>query len=239
MSVLSDSQILSELGHNVVIEPFIKEHLSSNSHDVTLGEWYYHPAPSWATGGDRGRPQFFCIDNPEHIAQYWGLSPENEDVDDKGCKTYGAKRAHLVTTKDEAIMYGVEVGDKIIVIEPGVTILSNTEEFIGGRGNITTQMHARSSTGRSCISVCMCAGLGDVGFCNRYCMEIKNHGLETVVLKTGLMIAQISFHYCGPVLNPYTNKGQYQTTDDIEVLKATWSPTMMIPSSAIKLMSEF
>ena len=41
MAVLSDNDILRELGSNVVITPFNKGNLGNCSYDVTLGEHYY------------------------------------------------------------------------------------------------------------------------------------------------------------------------------------------------------
>lgn len=55
------------------------------------------------------------------------------------------------------------IEDLIIWVAPGETILGHTEEFIGGRHNVTTMMKARSSMGRNFIEVCKCAGWGDVG----------------------------------------------------------------------------
>jgi hypothetical protein len=40
----------------------------------------------------------------------------------------------------------------------GKTILGHTNEFLGGRGSVTTMMKARSSMGRNFIEVCKCAG---------------------------------------------------------------------------------
>src|SRR5205085_2036058 len=51
-----------------------------------------------------------------------------------------------------------------IVVKPGTTILAHTQEVIGATNGITTTMHARSSIGRSSLSVCKCAGVGDVGY---------------------------------------------------------------------------
>ena len=43
-------------------------------------------------------------------------------------------------------------------------------------------MQARSSLGRSYIEVCKCAGMGDVGFCNRWTMEITNNSRSQRIL---------------------------------------------------------
>jgi dCTP deaminase len=86
--------------------------------------------------------------------------------------------------------------DHIIFLGPGETILGHTNgqshcirtlctrpsssvcgwwlEFLGGRHTVTTMMKARSSLGRNFIEVCKCAGWGDIGYINRWTMEITS-----------------------------------------------------------------
>lgn len=107
----------------------------------------------------------------------------------------------------------------LIVVKPGTTILAHTQEVIGGRNGITTQMHARSSIGRSGLSVCKCAGVGDVGYIARWTMEISNHTTCTVKIPVGLRICQIKFDYVGETLQEYHGKyGQQE-----------WTPYDMLP----------
>ncbi len=109
--------------------------------------------------------------------------------------------------------------DKIVIC-PGETILAHTQEIVGGQNNIATKMNARSSLGRLGISVCKCAGFGDVGFINKWTMEITNHSPSTsIILYVGMRIAQISFFRTGKVLREY--KGKYGQEE--------WTPEDMIP----------
>jgi dCTP deaminase len=85
----------------------------------------------------------------------------------------------------------------IIAVRPGDTILAHTIEVVGGRNGYTTSMRARSSIGRSCMSVCKCAGVGDVGYIARWTMEITNHSHATIELPVGLRVAQILFFEVG------------------------------------------
>src|SRR5205823_5202174 len=106
--------------------------------------------------------------------------------------------------------------DRIIILEPGETILGHTIEFIGGNDNrITTKMHARSSLGRSYIEVCKCAGMGDIGFCNRWTMEITNNSRsQRIPLVVGMRIAQLSFYETeGVAGSTYRDGGKYQTNE--------------------------
>ncbi|MGH2442489.1 MAG: dCTP deaminase [Chloroflexota bacterium] len=107
-----------------------------------------------------------------------------------------------------------------ILIKPGTTILAHTQEVVGARNGITTTMHARSSIGRSGLSVCKCAGVGDVGYISRWTMEISNHTTCSIVLPVGIRICQIKFDYVGETLREYQGKyGQ----------EGEWTPYDMLP----------
>ncbi len=107
-----------------------------------------------------------------------------------------------------------------IAVRPGDTILAHTLEVVGGRNGFTTSMRARSSIGRSCMSVCKCAGVGDVGYIARWTMEITNHSHATIILPVGLRVAQILFYEVGQTDREYAGKyGQ----------AAEWSPYEMLP----------
>lgn len=110
--------------------------------------------------------------------------------------------------------------DGVISIRPGDTILAHTEEVVGGRNGFTTSMRARSSIGRSCLSVCKCAGVGDVGYISRWTMEISNHSHAMAVLPVGLRVAQILFYQVGETLHQY--QGKYGSWNE-------WSPKDMLP----------
>jgi dCTP deaminase len=135
-----------------------------------------------------------------------------------------SKYAELVdfTEEDQAVAFW---GDPVrargsIVVKPGTTILAHTQEVIGATNGITTTMHARSSIGRSGLSVCKCAGVGDVGYVARWTMEISNHSMCSIVLPLGLRICQIKFDFVGETLKEYD--GKYGQQDE-------WTPYDMLP----------
>mgnify|MGYP003393516281 FL=1 len=207
---LSDKEILRQkkLG-NIIIEPFNQRNLATSSYDVRLGEWYF-----------REQRQNFDIYNMYAKSQtdkVWGTRPHKADLAKNALKDFNFE--------------GVKPTDKIILIAPGETILAHTEEFIGGKKEITTKMQARSSMGRNFIEVCKCAGWGDVGYTNRWTMEITNNSrFYTIPLVVGRRIAQIVFFHVGPVLKKdYTKAGKYQSTTDIKKMKREWSPLSMLP----------
>jgi len=201
--VLCDRQIEQELNEgNIVIEPFHPEQVSNCSYDVRLGEFYY--------ANDKP-PACYNPWSLEHTHRYWGK----------------AKQAQVAGTEDAAAL-GLRAGDRYIRLKPGQSILAHTQEFIGGKGFITTMMKARSSAGRSNVTVCKCAGWGDIGYCNRWTMEVTNGCTCDVILPVGARIAQIVFFYSSTPNKPYVGKyqGHYQGLD--ELIRA-WTPESMLP----------
>jgi dCTP deaminase len=211
---LSDTKILEHMkAGTIVVEPFVRENLATSSYDVTLGEWYFREK----------RPEayktIFNIYSKEDTAQIWGTKPER------------AVSASVALKHFNVPFDGISADDKVILLEPGETILAHTNEFIGGRESVTTMMKARSSLGRDFINVCKCAGWGDVGYINRWTMEISNSSRNYIIpLVVGRRIAQIVFFDVGQIeKNDYSKTGKYQTTHDEKKLKKSWKPEMMLP----------
>ena len=176
---LSNKKILEEKKKgNIIISPFNPSHLSTSSYDLTLGEFYFREQKP-----NQKNNHIYNIFNKEHTERVWGK------------KWHQAKKASEVL-KDFNFEYGkgINKNDKVILISPGETILAHTNEFIGGQNHITTMMKARSSMGRVFIEVCKCAGWGDVGYINRWTMEITNNSSNyTVPLVVGRRLAQMIF----------------------------------------------
>lgn len=133
--------------------------------------------------------------------------------------------------------FNLKPKDLVVLIAPNEMILAHTIEFIGGRNGtdklpaVTTEMRARSSIGRIGISVCKCAGWGDIGYVNRWTMEITNFSNSVIALPVGLRIAQIIFHETMAVadIDQYQKQGKYQKDTDIAALKKKWKPEDMLP----------
>jgi dCTP deaminase len=212
---LSDKRILEEMKKgDIVISPFTTEQLATSSYDVTLGEWFFREQP----------PQYnhalYNIWSQAHMEHVWGAKKVERAV--------SAKEAFKKYTFE---WDGIRPDDKVIVLRPGETILAHTNEFIGGKDHITTMMKARSSLGRNFIEVCKCAGWGDVGYVNRWTMEITNNSKNYIIpLVVGRRIAQIIFFETGPILaKDYATTGKYAATTDLAKLKRSWKPESMLP----------
>jgi dCTP deaminase len=211
---LSDRKILEAMDEgSIVIEPFNKLNLATSSYDVTLGEFFF---------AEQNPPHFenlYNIYDKKHVDQVWGTKPLR------------AKKAKEILNKYSFDYQGIHPEEQIILLKPGETILGHTNEFIGGREHITTMMKARSSLGRSFIEVCKCAGWGDVGYINRWTMEITNNSTHYYIpLVVGRRIAQIIFYETGPILqNDYAKNGKYQSNGSVSQLKKQWKPESMLP----------
>ena len=212
---LSDRRILEEMKNgDVVITPFNRDQLATSSYDVTLGEYFFREQPP------KYNHALYNIWSKEHMEHVWGANKVERAV--------SAKEAFKKYNFD---WDGIHPDDKVIILRPGETILGHTNEFIGGKNHITTMMKARSSMGRNFIEVCKCAGWGDVGYTNRWTMEITNNSKNYIIpLIVGRRIAQIVFFETGPILaSDYAQTGKYQSSTDVKKLQRDWKPESMLP----------
>lgn len=217
MSVLSKPQILKHFKEgNIVISPFNLENVANASYDVRLGKYFFRQKPI----------KHSQVVNPFHEKSIRRMYDECEE----------AVEVKEIKSKLNPF-HALKPSDKVILISPNETILAHTIEFIGGKNgtkelpSITTEMRARSSIGRIGIGVCKCAGWGDIGYINRWTMEITNFSNVTIPLPVGLRIAQIIFHETEkiPEMDKYEKKGKYQTSDNVAILKKNWKPEDMLP----------
>lgn len=213
-SILSNKAVLRYIdAGEIIIYPFDPTNLNTSSYDVTLGEYYFREQ----NNKDEFISNIYNIYSEEHVKRVWG-----EVLKAKPYSYYKNQGVILENVKDD---------DKIIFINPGERILGHTKEFIGGCTTVTTMMKARSSTGRNFISVCQCAGMGDIGYYNRWTMEITNNSTNyKIPLIVGRRYAQIVFMDTeGIIDNNYNENGKYQQGKDIYELEKKWSPYDMLP----------
>lgn len=201
---------------NIIVFPFDGQSVNTTSYDARLGAWFFRETR------ERGGRKIFNPFDKAHVDRYWG-------------RPYLAVRAGQWMHENGRRLENITDEDFLVIIEPGETILAHTCEFVGGRNIVSTEMRARSSVGRVGLTVCKCAGWGDVGFCNRWTMEVTNLMDDSVlVLPVGMRVAQIAFYQCDPIPTQvggtYAREdGKYQTTDDIDEMIRSWSPEDMLP----------
>lgn len=228
-SLLSRDIVLEhiKLG-NIVIDPICFKHLAdaneskdldgnprdlkTTSYDVRLGRYFYREQKL-----PHGKNRIFNPFIEEQVRQRWGQPCD--------ALTVHQWKEHGI------VIHRIPDDCQVILINPGQTILAHTLEFIGGRTCVSTEMRARSSMGRIGITVCKCAGWGDLGYINRWTMEITNHMEEcSIPLVVGMRIAQIPFFQVDELATSYaTEGGKYQTADDILEIKKLWRPDAMLP----------
>lgn len=198
---------------NIIIYPFDRASVNTTSVDARLGAYFFRETRQ------RGVTRVFNPFDESHVRRYWG-EPQLAVRASKWMRDSGQRELENIADDDF-----------LIVIEPSETILAHSCEFIGGRNCVTTEMRARSSVGRVGITVCKCAGWGDIGFCNRWTMEVTNlMDNSVIVLPVGMRVAQIAFYAVDPVAGTYaTEAGKYQTTDDVDEMIRGWSPFDMLP----------
>ncbi len=203
----------------IVIDPFDERNLGTISYDIRLGEHYWHESAEVDFYGEPDRLHIYNPYSEASVRRAW--RPARAEP----------KFRHAVGSRSRSQLEGIREDERIIIVDPGETILAHTEEFIGSRcDSITCNMRGRSTTGRNRIKICSDAGLGDIGYHNRWTMEITNLGKARTVLACGRRIGQMSFHRTEPVEEDYVAQGgKYQNSSDIEELKERWDLEDMLP----------
>lgn len=218
--VLSDQEILEALEReDIAIDPFDRSrlhpagcrNLNTASYDIRLGEWYYL-CEAMPFESD------FNPWDPEDVERYYN-GPLRAVTNQEWCEKYRQGRLWKEIPADALI----------IVLRPGECILGHTQEYIGSRRDVVTMMHARSSIGRVNISTCDDAGWGDIGYINRWTMEIRNKNNAVVPLVVGERVGQIIFFASGLTTRSYGSEGHYQLSTDLNELQQLWRPEDMLP----------
>ena len=215
--LLSREAILWHIDNgSIVIDPFNVKNLKTTSYDVTLGDWFWRESKP-----KEGIASIHNVYDEHSTSSVW----EGPFV---------AESALHYSNRENIELKNIKPEDKVILLSPGETILAHTEQFIGGREIVVAKMYARSSMGRNFIEVCKDAGWGDVGYFNRWTMEITNNSQNYAIpLVVSRRVAQIVFYEVAPLKaaeEQYSSEnGKYQETANLTELKLNWNPYMMLP----------
>jgi len=217
--LLSTNEILSALKEGtIVIDPFAKENLGNSSYDVSLGSYYFREISPLISQRREGLHPIHNMYDPESVGRVWGEE----------------SRTAKPLADSSIELKNISPTDLVIWLDPGESILAHTQEFVGGLKNVNTEMKARSSMGRNFLTVCRCAGWGDVGYINRWTMEVTNNSrFHRIPLVVGRRIAQITFSKVTEVKrdDSYESKddSKYQAGSTLEQVRSNWKPEDMLP----------
>lgn len=129
----------------------------------------------------------------KNIAYYQG----NTAIDPAKHSTYNLKNENMPKTG--------------YVLQPGEFILAETIEKITLPRYLAGKVDGRSSIGRLGIAVHITAGFIDAGFSGTITLEIHNVNSRAVILRPGMIIAQMCFFEIEPCERDYSEKGgRYQ-----------------------------
>lgn len=245
-SRLSRPDILEHLNRGtIVIYPFEERNLGTVSYDVTLGENFYRfKEGSLFPRADGSKSVFFnpfskrdideAIDGPHQAQELKEVILERLELDSPGEFPHDYDYLFEMGRRGWTVE-GTFPYEKVITLSPGEMILGHTNEVIGGRVMITTIISGRSSLGRGMIEVCNDAFVGDVGYINRFTLEIRNKSRKyTLILPVNKRIAQVSFELVTPVDFEHGERKYHASLNrteeiDLERILQEWKPEMMLP----------
>ena len=147
-------------------------------------------------------------------------------------KTYGKQQHKTISLNDVELEYVFarpeyykDTGS--ILFRPMERILCHTQEIIGTKDKYVTQISTRSTLARWGIDVCGSAGFGDVGFVNKWTLELQNNTSGTIAIPVGARVAQAYFEeVVGGTEMKYT--GKYNQTG-----YGLWKPKDMLPKNIV------
>lgn len=128
-------------------------------------------------------------------------------------------------------IYAAPVWCGNIKLSPGERVLCHTYEFFGSLKGSVPCLATRSTMARLGLDICGSAGFGDIGYINRWTLELQNNNPNTLYLPVGIRIGQVYFSEIQDSEVLY--KGKYNLNEyeqyDFDYLKKQWDPISMIP----------
>ena len=136
-------------------------------------------------------------------------------------------------------LYEIQDCPRYIPIAAGDRILCHTNEFFGSRYGSAPCLATRSTIARLGLDICGSAGFGDIGYVNRWTLELQNNSPNNYYIMVGTKVGQVYFNTMpelsgGLRLPEHRYDGQYQLHPDgyiYEEMLEAWEPKMMLPRS--------
>lgn len=222
--ILTKEQILLEKDRGRIhISPFNPDLVSENSVDVRLSNEVY----------------FNSFDKLKSTSSCQFISPNINMSNFAKLENLYTKKGLInsdtsIMFRDELERSEYEDDQEFILFEPQSHYLCTTVEEIGtinkklnmlvgaatihdtiqnefATYSIVPEMRAKSSWGRLGFTVALCAGLGEVGYCSRWALEVFNFNRFPVFVAVNSLVAQVVFNYATPTEVSYGGSGRYQT----------------------------
>ena len=138
--------------------------------------------------------------------------------------------------EDLSNMYDLQKCVDTVTIESGERLLCHTREFFGSVVGSVPCLATRSTLARLGLDICGSAGFGDVGYINRWTLELQNNSPYTYAIPIGSRIGQVYFNelYGGGTL---VYKGGYNLEHGgyrLSTMEKEWTPSMMLPKEVSK-----
>lgn len=115
-----------------------------------------------------------------------------------------------------------EIPEEGFVMMPGELYLGSTVEYTETHSHLPI-LDGKSSVGRLGIDIHATAGIGDIGFCGYWTLELSV--AKPVRVYAGMPIGQIIYHTAeGEVINPYNKKrdAKYSQQEHLPVESMMW-----------------
>jgi dCTP deaminase len=222
MTLLSDAAVLRHLDYgSVVIDPFDPRRLNTDSYDLELGPFFW-------------RYDRMLQRNPSEMERGKGFTLVDAR-EDKGI---------WLAPGERVLGHSVEIAGGTIGQKPNPHYNEAIEPLtkMAGFGDtpkevpvaVTSHLQATSTAGRHGLTVCECAGWGDVGFVNIWTFEITNKLFDRMWLPVGAIVAQVAFSQVEVPTAEYGAKGGHTYVLDTlepEEIRAKWTPDNMLPKA--------
>lgn len=177
--ILTDRTILKGIENGeIVITPFVRENMGTNSVDLTLSphmKTYVNGDKWWYENHVQGVPTFKTYDSERETTFY----------------LFGNTEGYYIDSREKNETVDMEIKEDGFILQPGKLYIASTNEYTETH-NAVPKLEGKSSLGRLGLFVHVTAGYGDVGFCGTWTLEL----VVTVPLKIypNMKICQISYH---------------------------------------------
>ena len=211
MGVLSEQEITHAVQNGkIMINPFKPENLNSSSYNVTLGRYFYRMfSPD--------SKQFYNPFSKSTILEKWNGFHRT-------CPVKEFVKFGMTNVTEDNINFEKDEG---ILLNPGESILTHTQEFIGALSPYTVLLTPHKDLMFNFINVA--SAWGDMNHVDKWVLRVTNLSSYYIPLIRGQVVATAVF-----LKNEDIGLGITDANFDIEELKKSWTPSKLLPTTYLK-----